>query len=52
MLSTGLPAVISGIIGIFLPAISTVIYNLGLSLIVMLIIVRQGKKEFNLKKEI
>jgi maltodextrin utilization protein YvdJ len=42
----GLPAVISFIVGLFAPGVSTVLYQFSIGLIVMVVMLKYGKKEF------
>ena len=42
----GFPAVISFIVGLFAPGVSTVLYQFSLGLIVMIVMLKYGKKEF------
>jgi maltodextrin utilization protein YvdJ len=42
----GFPAVISFIVGLFAPGVSTVLYQFSIGLIVMVVMLKYGKKEF------
>jgi len=46
VIATGFPSVISFIVGLFLPGVSTVLYQFSIGLIVIVVMLKYGKKEF------